>query len=102
MIYTHRIITTDRKQIPLTAEQTERLTMAMSNRDQFFQVSAKPLHIVNIPRDIARIEKIPLTEGDIPQARRLEPGKRMVDPNGKGYKAFLEAKKKLIKKMELK
>lgn len=93
-----RIITTDRRQFPLSTQQHIELEMAMQDGKTFYRYDEVTLF--NIPKDIARVEKIQYTEADATDAPQLPAGRRNFK-HGEGYKKFQEARKKLAQKMSV-
>ena len=102
IVYSHEIVCRDRRIFPLTPQDANRLNTAMQNRDTFFQLDANTL--LNIPADIARVQKRKVTEADrIPPPHQITSGERKgIDKNGPGYKKFVAARNKLAKKMSMK
>lgn len=97
---TWRIITPDRKQIPLNDDQVFALEAAMSAGRHFFKVDKDTT--INVLRDIARVERIPAAERVTDPSRQLPRGNIKFDPNGPGYKSFQAQKAKLAKKLSIK
>jgi hypothetical protein len=98
MKYTHRIITTDRRQIALTSQQATELDMAMQERRPFFRLDQD--NLINVLKDIARVEKIPAQ--DLRPERTLpQPDRMSADGTGPGYKKFMEMKKTLLAKKRM-
>lgn len=98
--YTHRVLLSDRTYKPLIADQAADLEQALRDRKQFWQIDKNT--ILNVPRDVVRIEKMPFTQVDLIEPdRRLAQGRQPVSDDSPGYQSFLREKAKLQKKLSI-
>lgn len=98
---TFRIVCTDGKILLLTDAKAKELEEAMVAGKDFFKVSEKPLVILNIRRDVKRIESIPIAEQGIGPTRQIDSGDVKFDPNSPGYLKFKAKLAELKEKMDM-